>query len=485
MSAIWLRPFATRGPISFRPQPTPWNEDDRRNYSHALPRRLPAEVLFDAALQAAGSQSRFPGLPPGTRAAELPDVTYTLETGLLEKLGRPARESGCECERSGELQLGPVMALVNGPVLAAALADPTNDLARLEAELDDASLMEELFMRFLGRPPRPEEAEAARALLADPPGDRSAVGEALAARGSELDRHWEAWYEANRSARWEPLVPLVATTTMGAELTVEADQSLMATGALGLGLYRVEAEAPTGRIRGLRLELLPDERLPQQGPGRAPNGNLVLSELRVHQVPPGGDTEVPAGGDTAVPAGGDTEVPAGGDTAVPAGGDTEVPAGGDTAVPPGNHLQPKRAKFRSVQASHSQAGYDAALAIDGKAETGWALMGQLGKAHEAIFTLTRPLATPAGTRLIVELDQQHSDGTHLVGRFRLSVTGDEPRLTPPSTPEEVRHLLAVDELSEEQRTELQQFFRRQVGLRFVICQRRFVICQIGEPKYDK
>ena len=25
-----------------------WNEDDRINYSHGLPRRLPAEVLYDA-----------------------------------------------------------------------------------------------------------------------------------------------------------------------------------------------------------------------------------------------------------------------------------------------------------------------------------------------------------------------------------------------------------------------------------------------------
>ena len=35
-----------------------WNEDDTINYSHAIARRLPAEVLFDTIYRAAGSQSR-------------------------------------------------------------------------------------------------------------------------------------------------------------------------------------------------------------------------------------------------------------------------------------------------------------------------------------------------------------------------------------------------------------------------------------------
>ena len=92
-----------------------WNEDDTINYSHAKARRLPAEVLFDSIYRSLGAQSRFPGVTAGTRAAQLPDSGVKLADGFLGNLGRPARESACECERNGDLQLGPVMALISGP----------------------------------------------------------------------------------------------------------------------------------------------------------------------------------------------------------------------------------------------------------------------------------------------------------------------------------------------------------------------------------
>ena len=76
-----------------------WNEDDTINYSHALPRRLPAEVLFDTIYFTTGAQTKIPGVPAGTRAAALPDVGVRLPDGFLGTLGRPARESACECER--------------------------------------------------------------------------------------------------------------------------------------------------------------------------------------------------------------------------------------------------------------------------------------------------------------------------------------------------------------------------------------------------
>ncbi len=84
-----------------------WNQDDSINYSHATARRLPAEVLYDAVYRVTGSVSDIPGVAPGTRAAALPDVAVQLPDGFLNNLGRPVRESACECERSGDLQLGP------------------------------------------------------------------------------------------------------------------------------------------------------------------------------------------------------------------------------------------------------------------------------------------------------------------------------------------------------------------------------------------
>ncbi|HUG70627.1 MAG TPA: DUF1549 domain-containing protein, partial [Pirellulaceae bacterium] len=49
-----------------------WNEDDTVNYSHAIARRLPAEVLYDAIYRVTGTQTKIPGVPAGTRAAAIP-----------------------------------------------------------------------------------------------------------------------------------------------------------------------------------------------------------------------------------------------------------------------------------------------------------------------------------------------------------------------------------------------------------------------------
>src|SRR5437667_2042246 len=131
-----------------------WNADDKINYSHAIAKRLPAEVIYDAVHRVTGAVSKIPGVPPGTRAAALPDSGIELPSGFLATLGRPPRESACECERTTGLQLGPVMALVNGQTIAEAIGDPGNDLAKLvEREQDDVRLVQDLFLRILNRPP--------------------------------------------------------------------------------------------------------------------------------------------------------------------------------------------------------------------------------------------------------------------------------------------------------------------------------------------
>ena len=46
--------------------------------------------------------------------------------------GRPSRTSVCECERSNDVQLGPVMALVSGPTVGDAISDPGNAIANFQ-----------------------------------------------------------------------------------------------------------------------------------------------------------------------------------------------------------------------------------------------------------------------------------------------------------------------------------------------------------------
>jgi hypothetical protein len=322
-----------------------WNEDDQINFSHARARRLPAEVLYDAIYRAAGATSAFPGVPPGTRAATLPDVGAELPDGFLGNLGRPARESACECERSSNLQLGPVMALVSGPTVGDAISDPYNHIAKLVSEVaGNSELVNRLFLRFLSRPGKQEEVEAAAAMFeqldtehAKLVADLEAYGEELAPKiaqreierqnriaglqadieayreivklrrpREELERAERiakaqaalAEYDKQLSAKlsewetaqsdktpWKVLNPVELGASYGALLSPQEDGSIFVEGEKAKGIYRVVAPIPLQRVTGIRLEPLADERLPNRGPGRAGSGNFVLTEFAARWLP--------------------------------------------------------------------------------------------------------------------------------------------------------------------------------------------------------
>ncbi len=164
-----------------------WNADDQVNFSHARARRLPAEVLYDAIYRATGATSSFVGVAPGTRAATLPDVGVELPDGFLGNLGRPARESVCECERSSNLQLGPVMALVSGPTVGDAISDPENAVAKLVGAVkDNSEVVKNLFLRFLNRPGKPDEVTAATRMFDELDAENAKLVAALDAYENEL-----------------------------------------------------------------------------------------------------------------------------------------------------------------------------------------------------------------------------------------------------------------------------------------------------------
>jgi len=136
----------------------PFNEDDEINYSHGKARRLPAEVLYDAVHAVTGAVPNIPGAEPGMRAQELADVKLDTAAGFLANLGRPTRESACECDRTNDVQLGAVMSLLTGPAIAEAVGDRKNAIAQLvREEPDDNKLIENLYLRILSRTPTATE----------------------------------------------------------------------------------------------------------------------------------------------------------------------------------------------------------------------------------------------------------------------------------------------------------------------------------------
>ena len=384
-----------------------WNADDKVNYAHATARRLPAEVLLDAVYKVTGSVSKFPGVAPGTRAAALPDSGVELPSGFLTTFGRPARESACECERSSGLQLGPIMALVSGPTLGDAIADPGNELTRLvNTQGDDPKLIDELFMRILNRPATAAEIETCRkdmqavdedhrrmaeelgkretAVRPEPPAlerqRQAAIATAQAAiaayekaAGAQACRRPAQEGRGDRQARGRPQgvrdhgsrqengrlgkgeggvdhQSMAGARTQGHQRLQPCgpdqgagrlDRRLRAR--TQNGVVTISAETELTGITGLRLEVLTDSRLPNNGPGRATDGNFVLNELEL------------------------------------------------TAAPKADPKQAKPVKLANALADFSQASFEVAKAIDGSPndpDSGWAVSPATGVIHWATFETT-------------------------------------------------------------------------------------------------
>lgn len=134
-----------------------WNYDDDTHYSHAVPRRLQAEQLYDAIVVATGAPLQVTGAPAVvSRAAQLPDSNVALP--FLELFGKAPRESPCECERSSEVSLAQTLALINGPTISEAIAHPQGLVANLVANhVSSRAAVEEIYLSVLNRFPTASE----------------------------------------------------------------------------------------------------------------------------------------------------------------------------------------------------------------------------------------------------------------------------------------------------------------------------------------
>ncbi|MCO8121576.1 DUF1549 domain-containing protein [Stieleria sp. TO1_6] len=420
-------------------QSNPLNADDTLNYARALPRRLPAEVIYDAVHALTGSISNIPGMPAGTRATAVTDSGVKLNDGFLQNLGRPVRESACECERSSELQLGPIMALVGGPTIASAISDPKNELERIvEENTSDRELAEEIFLRSLGRFPTQPELEAFEHFkqqisldhqllttqlaeqeaqwaekkqtlesirtkqLADTESELAARIEAARPQQEQLEKEredriakasehldqvnqkltekvsqWET-EQQQQAIEWHPLQATMANSTNKATLTAQPDRSIIASGKAGKGVYTIQYPTSLRGITGFRLEALADASLPSNGPGLPPNGNFVVTEFEIQVA-------------------------------------TKEKPNAKTAV-----------KIASGQADFLQGGFTAEATFDGnkRGQSGWAVSGATGVDHWATYQLEKPIENPDGCVLTFQIHQFHNAADHQLGRFRISATTD-------------------------------------------------------------
>jgi hypothetical protein len=209
-------------------------------------------------------------------------------------------------------------------------------------------------------------------------------------RKDHLERKLREWVAAEeaRVVKWIPLEPVEASANVPS-LTVEDDGTVFAAGDQSKrDIYNLKFQSDLRGITAIRLEALPDDRLPDHGPGRVyyegTPGDFFLSDFRVSL----GGKSIPLKAATHSTSGGKTESASG--------------------------------------------------AIDGDPQTGWSIGGARGRAHWAVFTLATAIVGRGDFELRLLFERYYAAG---LGKFRISVTTDTRAIEAVGIPPELEPIL--------------------------------------------
>jgi hypothetical protein len=313
---------------------------------------------------------------------------------------------------------------------------PTRDFYRLEAFFSD--IEEQGFYggaNVTGKwgPVMQVPTETQTAELTRLDGELAEVRSKLNTTTPELAAAEAAWQQAVAPAiEWAVLRPQASTSATGATLTPSEDGSIFATGGddkAAVETYTLVIPGPLTDVTALKIEALPDDSLPKHGPGRAANGNFVLSEVTA-----------------------------------------SVQQAADAA--------PQPLKFSAATASFEQpqdekdksnphGGWKITSAIDTDAQGanwGWAVLPEAGQANHAVLEFDAATAVTISADGSLTITLRQAFGTqHTLGKFRVSATSAARpvRAAGIGLPRNVRDLLAVagDSRSDAQRGELSTYYR--------------------------
>nr|MCU0720789.1 DUF1553 domain-containing protein [Pirellula sp.] len=266
----------------------------------------------------------------------------------------------------------------------------------------------------------------------------------LSTSTESLDQAQREWEKSQ--TQWFPLAIQSIRSKNGVDLKTLEDGSILASGANpDTDTYTALIEVPTNGLSAIRVEVLPDDTLPNNGPGRAGNGNFVLSEIRASLIRDGAEP-------------------------VPVDFQSAIATYEQTGAAGGN--------------PYGKWAVAAAIDKDAKGPTwGWAIMEQAGKPNQAIFqwkslvheqvAAPKADASTASTSsqpkalLQIELAQNLDNPKHTLGRFRLSGTNRVvENVSELMTPVEIAAALAKpdDQQTSEDRELLRKSFLAQTPL---------------------
>ncbi len=178
---------------------------------------------------------------------------------------------------------------------------------------------------------------------------------------------------------WTVMKPDTMKSAGGALLTLQKDGSILASGTnADADVYTLVLDQLPSSVAAIRLEVLADPSLPENGPGRHVTGNFQLSEFTAH---------LHSGADSI---------------------ETTIAIG-------------------SAADSYHWTGEPIMHVLDNDLYTIWHVWGQIGQDHSAVFQFRNPIKPETNDRLVLRLKHSsREDGINL-GRFRLSVRGDLDR----------------------------------------------------------
>jgi hypothetical protein len=238
----------------------------------------------------------------------------------------------------------------------------------------------------------------------------------LAAYEKDLPKRQQDYEDSLKDVpEWTALDAAGALSTAGATMTRQADGSILVSGKRpSPDTYRIVSNTDLANVTAIRLEVLTDPSLPGKGPGRAPNGNFVLTEFRALAAAQGDENA-------------------------------------------------KRLNIGKATASFAQEGLPIGNVLDNNQATGWAVVPRVGQAHTAYFELKEPVANAKGSTLTIELDNKFNLKDHTLGKFRLSVTSAKLPLKLDAPPENILKIARTpaDKRTPEQLAAFTSYFRGQ------------------------
>jgi serine/threonine protein kinase len=165
----------------------------------------------------------------------------------------------------------------------------------------------------------------------------------------------------------------------GVVLSLQEDDSIYISGANPeRSIYRVSGRSPIDKVTAIRIEAIPDARLPHGSSGRAENGSFNVSEFNIQKINANNQTESIRVGESF---------------------------------------------------SDFERGGEISAAFDENPHTHWSIGGSSTECHVAILKFESPITLNSNERISISIDSGEAYKHHGLGRFRISLTNTDSTIT--------------------------------------------------------